>query len=211
MKLGNLDLKKFVEESHGLAMAKGWHDKPRSDSECIMLMVSEVAEATEEVRAARPYIHYGILPKNVSMGFQWVEIGKDIVLTMPWEGGKQTKPKGELIEFADCAIRIADFFGMKQKTDQRWDLSVMVGAEQLVAEGSPYFDRYKLKTPLEQHLDIVYTLARANNNEMASRLAAALIKLHYLTEWRSYDLAEMVRVKHEYNKTRGYRHGGKAL
>lgn len=44
-----------------------------------------------------------------------------------------------------------------------------------------------------------------------SELADTMIRLMDLAEWLGIDLEEQIRIKNEYNKTRGKRHGGKAL
>jgi len=41
------DLNGWVNLSHGLAKDAGWHDKPREIGTCLMLIVSEIAEAME--------------------------------------------------------------------------------------------------------------------------------------------------------------------
>jgi NTP pyrophosphatase (non-canonical NTP hydrolase) len=71
-------------EIYGMAKQKGWHDDPRSDLEVHMLIVSEVAEATEAVR-------------NGALHFYM-------------DGAK---PEGQAVELADAIIRILDFAGSK--------------------------------------------------------------------------------------------------
>jgi len=94
---------------HMLAKEKGWYETERTPLEYHMLIVSEVAEATEAVRSGQP-------PTNTG------------------------KPEGEMIELADAVIRIMDYF-----------------------------------------------------------------------EYRGFDLEGAIRTKHEYNKTRPHRHGGKKV
>jgi NTP pyrophosphatase (non-canonical NTP hydrolase) len=44
-----------------------------------------------------------------------------------------------------------------------------------------------------------------------SELADILIRVLDMAEWLGIDLEEEVRLKNDYNETRGYKHGGKAL
>ena len=75
----------WVQEIGAWAKRKGWWDKPRSALEVHMLMVSEIVEATEEVR------------RN----------------TLPdYEAGG--KPEGEAVELVDCMIRIMEYFAYKK-------------------------------------------------------------------------------------------------
>ena len=44
-----------------------------------------------------------------------------------------------------------------------------------------------------------------------SELADIVIRVMDMAEWLGIDLEEQIKIKNEYNKTRGKRHGGKAL
>lgn len=44
----------LADEVHSTARAKGWWDKERNDGEALMLIVCEVAEACEALRAGNP-------------------------------------------------------------------------------------------------------------------------------------------------------------
>ena len=80
------ELNDWCKEIHEYAIQKGWWEyKDRNTLEMFMLMVSEIAEATEEYRNdARPFYM------------------------------KDGKPEGEAIELIDCIIRIMDYFGHKK-------------------------------------------------------------------------------------------------
>lgn len=71
------------DESHRVAVKKGWYESPRTFGDFMALFHSEIAEAFEEYRNKRPYneIYYD-------------------------EDGK---PEGIPIEIADLLIRVADF------------------------------------------------------------------------------------------------------
>jgi len=79
-----MKINELVEKAYEMAVRKGWHETERSPLEYHMLIVSEVAEATEAVRKGVPEIN---------------------ILS--------AKPEGEAIELADVVIRIADYFGSK--------------------------------------------------------------------------------------------------
>ena len=94
-----MTINELVAEAHRLARMKGWYDSPRTALEVHMLIVSEIAEATEAVRAAIPPMSVHVEAPNLPL----------------------VKPEGELIELADAVIRIADYCGA-----QGWDLEAAI-------------------------------------------------------------------------------------
>ena len=88
----------LVREVHQTAKEKGWYQKERHPLEAHMLMVSEIAEATEEARTDRPAVY--VLRDG--------EVVSDASKFQPGE-----KPEGEAVELVDAIIRIADYFGYR--------------------------------------------------------------------------------------------------
>jgi NTP pyrophosphatase (non-canonical NTP hydrolase) len=75
-----INLKDLQKDIHDLAVSKGWYDTERNSLELHMLIVSEIAEATEAARRGDEYF-------------------------LDCNG----KPHGELSEMADAVIRILDY------------------------------------------------------------------------------------------------------
>lgn len=106
------------------AKASGWWSKEASELEIHMLIVSEVAEATEEVRNKRPsdYVDLGnragvrteyvhpFLP--VAKARAATHIHPDILNEI-----LALKPEGEAVELADAVIRVMGYFAKNG-----WDL-----------------------------------------------------------------------------------------
>lgn len=78
----DMNINETVGTCHEIAKSKGWWDSERNTGELHMLMVTEIAEATEEYRSNRPAIYLA-----------------------------GDEPCGEAIELADVVIRIFDYFG----------------------------------------------------------------------------------------------------
>lgn len=124
-----MDLNEFCKLSHGRALEAGWWEpgKEKKPLECHMLIVSEVAEASEAVRDKKaPF--YLLRKGERGLG------GNVDILEAPEASAKQiekslemmpgAKPEGEAVELADAMIRIADWFGR-----HGWDLEAVVKAK----------------------------------------------------------------------------------
>jgi len=75
-----VDIRTMQTDAHQTAIDKGWWDDTRPIPECLMLIVSEAAEAMEAYREDQPLEWYG-------------------------DGGK---PEGISSELADIVIRVGD-------------------------------------------------------------------------------------------------------
>jgi NTP pyrophosphatase (non-canonical NTP hydrolase) len=101
-------LNELCKEAYENAKSKGWHEQPRTALELHMLIVSEIAEATEEARKGAPPIYKLAYTDGGSPRY-----------CPPGTPGflPPSRPEGELIELADAVIRILDYCGSKN-----WDL-----------------------------------------------------------------------------------------
>lgn len=78
-------ISEWVKDVHQTAIEKGWFEEERQRLELHMLMLTEISEATEEIRNHKPSFY--------------IENGK---------------PEGEAIELADLLLRIFDYAGYKK-------------------------------------------------------------------------------------------------
>ncbi len=113
MNVKELTLSEMVTQSHGTAMEKGWHDRPRSFGDLIALIHSELSEALEAFRD----------PKYSPCEVWWVHD----------ESGQPLKPEGVPIELADVLIRIGDLCG-----EYGIDLGVAVNEKLIYNKSRPY-------------------------------------------------------------------------
>ncbi len=114
------------KRSYDNAVNKGFYQKPQSPLERHMLIVSEIAEATEEARKGTPAVYWntehGQVAHHDAGGAFELRVGDDL-----------QKPEGELIELADAMIRIMDY-----ATSKGWDLEAAIKAKMTYNETRPF-------------------------------------------------------------------------
>lgn len=194
-----MDLNEFAKEVHANAVAHGWWETERDPAEIIALIHSEWSEALEEYRAGRPMVWYAVNADCQMCGDRPV-IYSEICETNNCDAGH--KPEGIAVELIDGCIRILDF-----------------AAHEKVSL------KFEAIEPLQPTLPILiadlhyYTSSALNAIEKSGKI----IVPGYISVWLGaavYDVFRYIRVqginpekimleKHEYNKTRPYRHGGK--
>lgn len=173
---------------HNLAVEKGWFDgKKRSDDEMTQLIASEICEATEEVRNSKPDV-YANLPASCTT--------QD--LTQIQE--EKLKPEGEAVEIADAFIRLLDY-GISENVDIN---AITENYFLQNSENLTTVETFREKSPLESHLQLLRSLISGHPSQF-------LLEMENYFEARGWDLERIVALKHGYNQTRPYRHGGKAL
>lgn len=193
----NKTINEWRDVVHANAVDKGWWPDERTLDEVICLIISELSEALEEYRNGKPYIYYLCQHHDTRAGcpdkYDGCQHGKN-------EGCALRKPEGIAVEMADVLIRILDYAGHKgiDMTRATTDIATVYHKEPItrVMMNVTYFlSNYWI-------LDDDFT-----GNEFNLCKAAA-----YIIKWferQRIDVWEIVFIKHEYNKTRPFRHGGK--
>ncbi|NIP56125.1 hypothetical protein GWN42_31295 [candidate division KSB1 bacterium] len=174
------EINELAKEIHALAVEKGWWDQDRSRGEVYALIHSEISEAVEEARLGRHPIYFG--NKN---RFGSIE-------TMMRAASRKIKPQGELIELADVVIRCLDWMAKDGVYFKYIDISS--GIYRIYS-----FDGIEFYNFLHEQLTY---LSDSQMNEF-------ILTIELYCESRNWNIWEAVRIKHEYNKTRKHRHGGK--
>jgi len=190
-----MDLQAYVEKVHGIAVAKGWWEtfengdvQVRPSREIRMLMVTEIAEASEEVRGGKAPMYWNT-PTGV---VRWEDVGLGSNLSV---GTELQKPEGEAVELIDCVIRIMDYFGAC-----KWNL------EEHMSDSYHLPDRER---PLETHMDIVSMISMAYGDDEEKMLGRVVKVIKEYFARKDWDFETVLKGKIQYNETRPYRHGGK--
>lgn len=109
-------LNSLARNIHIIYVSKGWYSKSRSPLEFHMLMITELAEATEEVRKGAPDL-YQVKPVGLNDPENYNVIPGD----PDWDNSGLSKPEGESIEIIGTLIRLLDYCAHRD-----WDIERLV-------------------------------------------------------------------------------------
>ena len=188
---------------HENAVAHGWRDTERSFAEVVALIHSELSEALEEYRSGKPNLWFACIPTDIFNGCRNMthsESEKGVLgcaKTTEFCRYKDKKPEGIIVELADAIIRILDYCGYSG-----------IDIEMALEERKAGFNTYTLP---ELVAECHYLLSKAYKNIEARSLylAECISNIAFWIKENGGDIEEAIVLKHEYNRTRPYRHGGK--
>ena len=189
------NIERMKAEIHENAVAHGWWEESRSFGEICSLIHSELSEALEEYRNGMPGVYvvgeFGITP----------------ITAEQWEEGE--KPEGIDVELADAVIRILDYMGEKE-------IEYVEAANDLF-RNQPEETRFGDFLAF-CHSDVADAFVRSKSLSyydstagVAAALSVCIRRIEDYFERHGKDLAQIIAIKHQYNKGRPYRHGGKRL
>ena len=212
-------MNKFAQAVHQNAVEHGWWDEARSFGEIISLCHSELSEALEEFRSNRPMVYFPCNAGGLCVDDrpeEHVDCGSRVAdkehPEIPCKA-RSHKPEGIAVELADCIIRVLDYMGkegfdvdalMREAPKAvMCDVPVRVYAASL----GDHISRWHLL------LSLAYACwcNSAGTHAAALRMALCICEIMEWAEEAGVDMEKILDIKHEYNKTRPYRHGGKAL
>lgn len=197
------NLNEFAKEVHENAKAHGWWDSNRDVEEIIALIHSEWSEALEEYRAGRALVWFQCNESNINNVCHPCN-PKDETDCLYVQHINECmhrgrKPEGIAIELIDGCIRILDFAGKR---------GVKLTFEGIEAE-------QRSLTSLIADLHYYTAMAQSSigrngdfidTNWIAWLGAAIFESFRYITA-QGLDPYDLMKLKHEYNKTRPYKHG----
>ena len=200
-----MNLSDLQKEAHAIAKDHGWWDQERTFGDLIALVHSELSEALEAYREwglrsvisatapnDRTYRYFDINLSQAKMPDDWT-----------------TKPDGVASELADVVIRVADMA-------ERLGISVSVTSHELdegyageVIAGCHSFGDWI--AALHRFPGNAFSHRLRSLNVVEDDLKAVVYGVQRMAAHYGIDLDAAIEAKMQYNRSRSYRHGGKAL
>lgn len=182
----------------------GWHKTERYPAEYAALFHSELSEALEELRKGKePNEIYFSREPSIELAV--------IDLSTP------AKPEGVPVELADCCIRIFDFLGEKQINIDSLIGRVKCALNPIGMSPGEYIGHLHIPIAMATQNHEVLARKQEVGHESKPMIAFAFSCLHTFVGIQNFfyfhhiDFQQVVRDKIEYNKSRGFRHGGKVM
>lgn len=215
------DWNQLAEEMHRNAVDHGWYEQAPSMTSVLTNIHSELSEAWEAYRDHRPMVYFPCNDGSVC----WEEENKggtciDKALENDRCYHKSNKPEGIAIELADAVIRMLDICGHEQldiSTAMELTPALMNSyARSFLRQEDANTSFADLLAYLHEvvscaHVEYRVTPDKADRNTESYFAECILLISDYIARNSDTTLAECIRLKHAYNLTRPYRHGGKAV
>ena len=199
-----MDLNEFAKEVHANAVAHGWWETERDPAEIIALIHSEWSEALEEYRAGRPMVWHecvdeGQAPEDMPVVCEQC--------TDCYYYGKKCehrgkKPEGIAVELIDGCIRILDFVAHEKVSLEFGSIEPLQPTPPKLIADLHYYTSYALN-------DVGKYGKIVEHDFIPKWLGVAVYEALRFIHVQGLDPEKIMREKHEYNRTRPYRHGGK--
>ena len=200
-----MKINELIKDVHENAVAHGWWEEERPIEEIFALIHSELSEALEEARAGRPNVWYECeygtntsCCSNLHGICAYRDTASDVCRH------RKEKPEGVCVELIDAAIRMMDFLGKLGYTVDEvifeGELNYLKGSRNMKSVASEICGL---------HVGLSYALLNfKNNKDSFKRPVAEFFSLLFFVIISLGEDPETILIeKHEYNKTRPYKHG----
>lgn len=208
-----IDLNEFAKEVHANAVAHGWYDNgERSEEEIFANIHSEWSEAFDAYAHGRPwyYHHCGDQATKDEICENFADCYSRKI---GWDGDhcflRNKKPEGIAVELIDGAIRMLDFAGYLMEKGKTVRLEPNDMAVKIIDAATEKEDFCAMICGL--HTWTSSSLEEGRNDDELWDLDAIIYLAFKIVRGMGLDPEKIMLEKHEYNKTRPYRHGGKVV
>ena len=204
-----MDINQFIQDVHQNAVEHGWWETDREIGEVMALIHSEWSEALEEYRAGRPMLWRAVNCDCTTCANRPVMHNE---ICEGYQCSENHKPEGIAVELIDGCIRILDLFGKNGRVCSSSTIAELINR---IRANNPKLNE---DTPLPTLVCALHSLtARAgdrcyavtNKAAALSPLEAALGLVFFWTSENGVDPEALMVQKHEFNKSRPYKHGKK--
>ena len=197
----------LIHDIHQNAVHHGWWEEKRSIAEIIALIHSEWSEALEEARAGRPLVYYDCIlcPDGPCQMTK-----EDEAASICDYRDAEAKPEGIAVEIIDGCIRILDFMGVyiESLSLETMNGKPVADAEDLYVGFNEDWTPAEIIAELHSYTSLAYDgFCEKMQEEAFARLVEALALGFSWVKAKGLDPLELLLKKHEYNKTRPYKHG----
>lgn len=208
-----IDLNEFAKEVHANAVAHGWYDGgERTEAEIFANIHSEWSEAFDAYAHGLPWYYH-----NCGDPATKDEICENLEecysRKIGWDGDhcfmRNKKPEGIAVELIDGVIRILDFVGYFNSLHDKGEKIIIKMQPKEIID----FDICKIMCELHSNTtDAWYYMLDEIIIDSVNKFLNWNIETVFATiERHGLDPEKIMLEKHEYNKTRPYRHGGKVV
>lgn len=220
-KTNKMNWNEFACEVHQNAVEHGWWDRPITFGDIVSLCHSEISEALEEYRSGRPIVWYTCTAGNgdghMCNPNLWLDcdmVGQEADCTY-----RSSKPEGIAVELTDGVLRILDWMVLEGIQPEEAMDRARAARETWAQLGDDLPEHLckggmgDLAAELHLYISMAYRnwLNGTGKGPIATRMALVILRIQEWAEEAGVDLEQVLREKFAYNKTRPYRHGGKAL
>ena len=208
-----IDLNEFAKEVHANAVAHGWYDGgERTEAEIFANIHSEWSEAFDAYAHGLPWYYHkctdvatpGVICESAEDCYVR-KIGKSPDMCFI----KDMKPEGIAVELIDGVIRILDYAGYLMKKGFFPNPCRPIGYKQ--KEEDTVRSKDFCYNICALHDFTTYTMEDHENGKYDRGLGLMIFYVFTMVNTAGLDPEKIMLEKHEYNKTRPYRHGGKVV
>lgn len=204
----HLDLNQFMQDVHQNAIIHGWWEKERSDGTIRSLIHAELSEALEEYRANHPVVWHTCPYHPGACENQQVHDDNGLHCEVCTPSNR--KPEGIAVELMDAVIRIFDYLAKLGDVIPDSMNTAQKLANWALDEYQDDQDRDVLKLDLPDLVDLVHDEVSLSSllHDVSYLITASGLMMAWVYK-QNIDPVMVILEKHEYNKTRSYKHGGK--